>query len=483
MTLSRPRRPLRASTRRGLATGTIGIVLVALGVLAGAGPAIGDQTTATTLGYTCQFPSGPQQVTLQVNATFPQTAASGAPIAPTDVAVQLDIPQVALGELTTLGAASVTEKMDLSVVVKHNGDQQTSMWPSLTAPNAPLPSTGDLIVSLTGTAPPVSEAGSGGVSFAADSFGLQLTPLTASGTATTPPTVAVACTLNPKQTTKLATVVIPAAPGSETPSTGSDTGNQQQTTAGKHSVKANDDGDLPVDPACNDPDGFGSPGDGTVLYAALDGKTNVNKLSESTVADGTITLTNVGSWFGNDTTFRLCYTGQLDMQPSTTTILGFGFVPITTTLKVVQANTPDNPMFVEASSMFDTSVYPDGHPLGHSTALINIYVQSASINGTPLNVGPNCRTATPIQLEVGSLPDLNPDNTEKYPYNGLTGGYMQGAIDIPEFTGCGVDDNLNTLLSAPVTGPNNLTRICQGTADVVLPPVQPTEPVNNCKAP
>jgi hypothetical protein len=469
--------------RRVLSTGTIGILLVSLGVLAGAGPAIGDQTTATTLGYTCQFPSGAQQVQLQVGATFPETAATGAPITPADVSAKLDIPQVALGDLTTIGAASVTEKVDLSVVVRHNDDQQASIWPSLTAPNAPLPSTGDLTVDLTGIAPPVSEAGAGPVSFAADSFGLQLTPLTAAGTATTPATMPVACTLNPRQTANLATVVIPAAPGTATPSAPAQQ-QQQQTKSTKHSATPLDD--LPVDPLCDDSvNGFPLPGDGTVLDAVLDGRTNLNKLGESTVADGIITLTNVGSWFGNDTTFRLCYTGQLDMRPSTTTILGFGFVPITATMQIVQANTPDNPMFVEASTTSDPT-YPDGHPSGHSTALITIEVQSASVNGTPLNVGPHCRTRTPIPLEVANLPDLNPDNSEKYPYNGLVGGYMQGSITIPEFTGCGVEDNLDTLLSAPVTGPGNLTRICQGMAgppDPTTPPPPPDEADDNCTAP
>lgn len=465
--------------RRVLSTGTVGIVLVALGVLAGAGPAIGGQTTATTLGYTCQFPAGPQQVQLRVNATFPETDAVGAAIVPSDVSAKLVIPQVALGNLTTINAASVEAKADLSVVVRNNGDSQASTWRNLTAPNTPLPSTGDLTMTLSGIAAPVRESGSGDVTFAADAFGLLLTPSTSSGAATNPATMPVACTLNPGQTATLATVHIPATPTNSTPPTNPN----KPSTSSKDAARPGDD--TPKDPACNLPNGSESPVTGaTPIEADLLGRTNLNKLGESTESDGIVYITNVDSWFGNDAPiFTLCYTGQLAMNPSTTTILGFGFVPITTTLKYVQANTPENPMWVDASSDFDTSTYPDGHPTGHSSALINIYVASASINGTPLNVGDNCRTKTPVSLVLNSLPELNPDNTETYPYAGAGGGYLQGSIDVPDFTGCGVEDNLDNLLSAPVAGPNNLIRVCQGTADVVDPPVPPTEDLNHCKAP
>lgn len=104
------------------------------GVLAGAGPAIGDQTTATTLAYTCAFPSGAQQVKLQINATFPETAATS--IAPTNVTAKLDLSQTALGDLIRINAASVTASADLSLVVKHNGESTTATWPNLTAPSA-----------------------------------------------------------------------------------------------------------------------------------------------------------------------------------------------------------------------------------------------------------------------------------------------------------------------------------------------------------
>ncbi|HJP73226.1 MAG TPA: DUF6801 domain-containing protein [Pseudonocardiaceae bacterium] len=459
---------------------------MSVGVLAGAGPASGDQTTATTLAYTCAFPSGARQATLQINATFPETAATS--IAPTGVTAKLDLPQTALGDLTTINAASVTASADLSLVVKHNGDATTATWPNLTAPSAPLPSTGDLTVTMTGPVPPVSETGAGDVTFAADAFGLILTPLTSAGAATTPATVKVACTLNPNQTATLATVAIPGTPTTTTP------GVPAQHPAApphKHLVKGMD---LPVDPQCdpNRPGGSGVPGDGSQVVAVIDGRTNLAKLNESTAVDGQITLTNIGFWFSDDFTVSvICYTGQLDIADSTATILGFGFVPITTTLRYVQVNTPDNPMFVEASTNADPQ-YPDGHPTGHAGALVDIYVASASINGTPLNVGSRCHTSKPVSLVLDNIPNVDSTNSEVYPYNGVSGGYMQtlskdpdNQVTIPPFTGCGVGDNLDNLLSAPVAGPDNLVRVCQGTA---IPagsgdPPPPDATDNHCTAP
>jgi hypothetical protein len=474
--------------RSRLTAVTVGIALVSLGVLAGSGPAIGDQTTATTLGYTCAFPSGAQQASVRINATFPETAATATPITPTNVTAKLDLPQTALGDLTTISAASVTASADLSLVIRHNGDTTTATWPNLTAPGTPLPSTGDLTVTMTGAVPPVSETGAGAVMFAADAFGLILTPLTSAGAATNPASVKVACTLNPGRTATLATVVIPGAPTTTTPSVPA----RQPTVPPKHTVKGMD---LPVDPQCdpNRPGGSGVPGDGSQVVAVIDGRTNLAKLDESTAVDGQITLTNIGFWFSDDFTVSvICYTGQLDMANSTATILGFGFVPITTTLKYVQVNTPDNPMFVEASTDADPR-YPDGHPTGHAGALVDIYIASASINGTPLNVGSQCHTSKPVSLVLDNIPDVDSTNSEIYPYNGVSGGYMQtlktkgvdNELTIPPFTDCGIGDNLDNLLSAPVAGPDNLVRVCQGTA---IPagsgdPPQPDETDNHCTAP
>ncbi|HEY4020438.1 MAG TPA: DUF6801 domain-containing protein, partial [Pseudonocardiaceae bacterium] len=206
------RTTLRRSTRRVLVGAGFGVALALLGLLAGAGPAIGDQTIATTLAYTCQFPAGAQQVSAQFNATFPRTGQAGQPIAPTGVSVKLDVPQVALGDLTTIGAASVSTTGAFSVVRQDNGSSTTLAWPGLAAPSTPLPSTGDLTITLAGSVPPNTVVDSGQVTFGADAFGLIFSPLTSTSAATNPATMSVACLLNANQTATLATVNVQAVP-------------------------------------------------------------------------------------------------------------------------------------------------------------------------------------------------------------------------------------------------------------------------------
>ena len=481
--MTRTRRPMRVPTRRTLTTATIGIVLVSLGVLAGEGPAIGDQKVATTLAYTCQFPSGAQQVSLQVNATYPESGAIGQPIAPANVSVAMDVPQAAVADLIKIGAAAVQAYGDLSVVVKQNSTSSIASWANLVAKQTAVPPTGDLNLTMSGTVPASIETDSGEVSFSADKFSVAFGGQDANGAATTPPVVPVSCTINPDQTAPLATVDIPVSPAAP-PSAG--TTAPPATGTSKTLVHKHDDGPpaLPTDPACQPVggDGFSNPGDGSQVNAQLASRTNLDKLNESARATGSITLTNIEAYFEvrDDGTFYsvVCYTGQMDLAPSTATVLGFGFMPITTTLAFTQdPDTTDDPMLVDAS---DDSAYADGRPAGHASGKVTISVVSASINGTPLNVGPNCRTPL-VPLVLSNIADYDGSGNEVYPYNGAGGGYMQGSIDIPPFTGCGVEDNLDALLSAPVSGPDHLVRVCQGSTQSPPPPMSWAN--NNCDAP
>ena len=67
----------------------------------------------------------------------------------------------------------------------------------------------------------------------------------------------------------------------------------------------------------------------------------------------------------------------------------------------------------------------------------------------------------------------------RLPYSPITGGYLQGTVIIPNLVHCGVGENLDALLSAPISGPdkNNLLRMCQENS------VTGQKPFINCKAP
>ncbi len=450
------RTTMRSSTRRVLVGSGFGVALVLLGLLAGAGPAIGDQTTATTLAYTCQFPAGPQQVSARFDATFPRTGEAGQPIAATNVSVKLDLPQTALGDLATINAASVATTGAFSVVRLSNGDATTLAWPDLAAPSTPLPTTGDLDITLAGPVPPTTVSQSGDVTFSADAFGLIFTPLTSTGAATDPATVQIACLLNTNQTATLATVHIPTVPevGRAVASTSGapvpPVGQRQAGHAATSTTTTTTTTSPPNDPNC-------TPFKGPTIHPTLIGRTNLTKLGESgPVGPGVANLTLVGSKL--KPVFTVCYSGTLVLPPSTTTVLGFGFMPITTTLTYTQVG----PLFVEAYSIGATSY-------ATATSAEQIAVTSASINGVPLNVGPDCGTATPVPITL--------NNVTGFTYNPITGGYLQGDVAIPRMAHCGVGEDLDALLSAPVSGPDNLLRMCQENS------VTGQKPFTNCVAP
>ena len=93
-----------------------------------------------------------------------------------------------------------------------------------------------------------------------------------------------------------------------------------------------------------------------------------------------------------------------------------------------------------------------------------------AVNGTPLNVGRHCQTVPATVTLTGRTPQ----------YTLLDGGPLTGYVTIPRFTGCGVGENLDPLLTASVSGPRNFVILTQGP----LCEKFPGTPANaNCRIP
>ncbi|MFE2731082.1 hypothetical protein [Streptomyces sp. NPDC059349] len=112
------------------------------------------------------------------------------------------------------------------------------------------------------------------------------------------------------------------------------------------------------------------------------------------------------------------------------------------------------------------------------------------VNGTPLEVGPDCRTR-------GSLYSSDPDPAQdtkdhvhllgtvirtpptQTGYTLTTGGPLTTTLTIPAFSGCGVGEDLDALLSASISGPDNFAKQIQGqtcaTEVMPRPPAECTE--------
>ncbi|MCZ4117985.1 DUF6801 domain-containing protein [Streptomyces sp. H39-S7] len=154
--------------------------------------------------------------------------------------------------------------------------------------------------------------------------------------------------------------------------------------------------------------------------------------------------------------------GSMTLPVADSTFLTYGFMP--TTAKMALTPDPKKPLltivttgtnFVEQNVI--TTI--------HGYQWLRLY--DVRINGTPLDVGPNCRTRKPIELALVGLQDAHMPNggDGKPDYTILDGGPLhQENLTIPAFTGCGTHgENLDALFTSAVSGPGNSLNLNQGT--------------------
>jgi hypothetical protein len=200
------------SRRSGVRMTAMAVILAGTGVvLSGAAPAAGRQLTRPSLEFTCRSPAGPQRIPAQVAVSIPGTATARQPIRPGAPVVTVTLPHAYGEQLAKVNASTVSVTAQLRSEVTENGTSAADRWVLKTVSTA-LPSRGDLPLRVTGAVQPVTEAAAGNARFTAAGLSLLLTPRTPSGAAATMPgTTRLDCTLNPGQTTTLATVPVVAA--------------------------------------------------------------------------------------------------------------------------------------------------------------------------------------------------------------------------------------------------------------------------------
>jgi hypothetical protein len=195
----------------------------------------------------------------------------------------------------------------------------------------------------------------------------------------------------------------------------------------------------------------------------------------------------------NCTAARLDYHGQLAFPPARATFLTFGFAPVSAVLQLAETKWPHRP--VENPRCYQglqgnrkpvpltsplISVFTDintnvnlGEPiLNTGTTYLSIHVSQVSVNGVPLPVGPDCGVAKPVRAVLIGRGILVP---KARGYTVAGGGPLTGSVTIPNFTHCGVGENLDPLLTASISGPANFQLITQGK---LCTPKQPTVPPN-----
>jgi hypothetical protein len=447
--------------RREVAAAVVGVAVLA-GPFAGAGPAVAEQAAASTLTYTCPFPSGAQHVTVRITGTFPDSGAVGEAIPVDGVRAAVTLPRAALADVTAVGA-------HLSLVVKQN---ETASRPGLAAPVMPLPAGGDLVLDATGPVPPVPVDKAGPVSVAVGDLGLDLSMSTVDGAPADPAILPLACTLDPEQDATLVTIPVPETGASATaqqiPTTPGG-GIRVEPIPARPEVPGSRAAAAPIPPECGIipvPPG-GKPG-----CAFVTGYSNIRKLGASLLVVPALANIAVvppkvdGVLLKADNPAELV--GQR-IPPLTGTFLTFGFVPIRATMDLVQV--PGAPI----------NIHTEGRRQAPFTftvttvAKFSAHIHDVFVNGVRLDVGSNCRTEKPIDMVLtGGTPDY---------VNVLRGGPQAGFVDIPSFIGCGTTENLDPLLTGTVSGPGNRVKVIQGNvcsppdqAHTFCPPVAPRLP-------
>lgn len=452
----------RWRARRITRVAVIGVILAATGISAGAGATAGQRSarvSRASLAYTCVFPSGRQPVSVLARATFPSVGTVGQPIRPTAAGVTVTLPHTGVASLARLRAAKVSAVARLSTIVTQHGRSLAMTWPGLNAPATPLPAKGSLALIASGPVPPVTATVAGDVMVTAAGLSLVFTPHPA-GAGPMVRVLRVGCTLKPGQDATLATVSVAGTPAPQRPATAHKTASSVTNFCPplKKALKLNPRFPPPKPPRGSVIDH--SPGlPPYCAYAA--GYSDVLKLKGAAFLGPA--LSNISAflnsifnfkrnYFQQDSAGELSYHGQREFPPAKATFLAFGFVPATATMHLLEIGTIN---IVTIGPLTACKKPPCQPTITTVSTRVFLRIDHVTINGVPLNVGPDCQTPAFDVILKGS-------DATKPPYSFTAGGPLLGTVTIPQFSGCGVGENIAPVFNASISGPDNFTLLTQG---------------------
>ena len=461
----------------------VGALMLAAGTLAAAVTVAAHASSGTStstnvhvsLGYTCLFPTGTQQVPMRMGVTiaaiFPRTATAGRRIQPTGVRITVRLPAAAVGALRKSGAMSVSSTAILAVNTSQN---TTASWQGQARAAQPLPATGSLAIVAPGNAAPVTVATRGTVTFTAGDLALSLHP---DGPASPSPSPSPSSG-NPSPSSASPSPGSGSPVGSGSPSPSSSALGVACTPA---SHRATTIVAIPVASALSEPHpkspgrhklklpkGCGHikiKGTGVAVCAYITGYSDVTKLYGAALLQpkrpARPALVNIDFAYRHIfkpgklieySTGELYYQGHQELPPVRATFLAFGFMPVTATLMVTELR----PISIRSVSGVSGLPYPI---TVRATTTVAIRISDVDVNGVPLAIGPHCRPITSTRLTLigrgdGTIPPRG--------YTVADGGPLSGRLTIPAFTNCGVTENLDPLLTGSISGPGNYTLMTQG---------------------
>jgi hypothetical protein len=409
-------------------------------------PVQGSTPARQSLANTCVFPDpvGERPVTVDAQATLPKVVQTGKPVQVKDFSLTFTIGEGALGDVTEVAGGATVE------LTAARDDKKTPIPVTLTIPATKVPATGEVKLVATGKVPDIVLNVPGELRL---STGAPSLALTASETPLKP----ITCTQAPDQDTLLGSVALLTL-GTPKPQTGKPGGPGEQKKPGTDVHAADDPALFPI----------------ALQPFELRGTSSISKLGAFVRLEPAFMFNAV--WHVNieHTEDPGKITGTTMMPPSKITILGFGFLPITATMELLPLDYPTDNHIIDVEG----TTIPE--PDGTSTVLtrLDVYgkLSDVTVNGVALDVGNSCLTAEPIQLYLrgekydmsyGGILRTDPNFADPL-YRGFT---------LPRFSGCGVKEDLDSLLSGMSSGPGN--QACVG-VDQISMFGTPTPPERKC---
>jgi hypothetical protein len=144
--------------------------------------------------------------------------------------------------------------------------------------------------------------------------------------------------------------------------------------------------------------------------------------------------------------------GDLALPNASGSFVAFGFVPTTADVTVIPVGKAEGRVY-------------DGVFTG--SAKVHLRLSNVRVNGTPLAVGPQCRTAEPVVMNLKSVLGE---------WDILAGGTMETDITIPSYSGCGVTEVLDPLFTGLISGPGNHTKLTFSAVNFCFPPEEACVP-------
>ncbi|QMU77727.1 hypothetical protein GXW83_20560 [Streptacidiphilus sp. PB12-B1b] len=502
-------------------------VLVA-SVLTGPEAGADVRTGRVTVGYTCAYPGGAVDLAASLVQDYPTAAAPGSPLRPGPLTVETTLPRGLLpaGTTTVTGTAALQVSITRTTAAAPAGAASTATAAASGAASAR--STLVVRGAAAGRQGTVAEWGGlvvapaavgGGVADITATGAVPALPQTGPGTTTVTPmaltlllhggsgSVQLSCTpAAPPAPLGSVTAAGPSATTAPSPGTGgssgSGSGGDRGGSVGSGSSRAASAGATAragargaarnvSTPACGaspsgslDPADLPTPPPGSTVFpppgsppqdlgvecAYAIGYANVGKLGEAALVNNPedhpalASLATVRDIFnfapppGYQVYFEADEVGNLTLPSAATTFLTFGFMPTTATMQLV----PQGPLTVVATG---AGAFYNQPSITTIYGRESLRLTDVRVSGTPLDVGSDCHTVTPVQLKLvgvsnSGLPDDNPSDD----YTVTTGGPIgQEQLTIPYFTGCGTrGQNLDALFDAAVSGTGNSLNLVQG---------------------